>query len=85
MTKGVRQDGSSDTPPAPIEIGRNPFTRLSLLRIVVDAGTDPYCGEPARFRYGIGTLNGAGAKPIDWDAHEFCGKDCRDTFYGRER
>ena len=79
-THSAHDDRSADV--VPVEISRNPFTRMALLRIIVEGTVDPYCGEPARFRYGIGTLNG---KPIDWDAHDFCGKDCRDTYYGRER
>ena len=86
MTKRKQSKEAIPKGPVVVAIGTNPFTRLSLLRIGVHAGTDPYCGEPARFRYGIGAMNGAGAdKPIDWDAHDFCGKDCRDTYYGRER
>jgi len=76
--------GTAHDDPTPVEISRNPFTRQSLLRIVLPdpRGACGYCGETPRFRYGLGTLNG---KPIDWDNTDFCGKDCRDIFYGRER
>jgi hypothetical protein len=60
-----------------VQLSRNPYARYTIVRNKVEARKCDFCGQPAKFQYGV-DLDAGGT---NWQRGVFCGKSCCESYH----